>query len=355
MKKILQHLFFSSFSLFICISSHAQWSEKLSLSGLQSIDFASAPNDKIIWALTNNRNIYLSQNGGNTWTHYAANGITGDVRIEWIFAFDASTALLACTTNFTGKGPGIIYRTTNGGHNWTQVLSHDGNCDFKIGMSDKNKGLLVIDFDFLSANTQNELLATLDGGATWTNQFITNPTNYYYINDFFVKGREAWLQAHDSMYYSSNLGISWTAEKVATNIGFNHMQFENKNYGIGNNGALIDIFIKRPPKKAWQDIGDPTGVSGAVSAIALNGNECWLSEALDAIDNFYSSDSCKTFTPIRVDPQSAFLILQRTWKGNNTIGATRNKLYVYVPSSENITLKPKENMHYNGFIKTATE
>lgn len=345
-------------------SSYAQWSKKFTLTGFESFQQISMPNDRIIWVLTNNRNIYLSKDGGNTWMHYEAKGFgTTDISIEWIFAFDSSTALLAANTNFTGKGPGLIYRTTNGGRNWVQVFTHTNNCDFKIGMGDKNKGLLAINASDFTGHTEQELLATLDGGITWTNKFITDPTTYYFINDFFVKGREAWLQAHDSMYYSSNLGISWTAEKIASNVGLNHMQFENKNYGIGNNSALIDIFIKRPPKKQWQDVKIPPGVSivGAVTGLALNGNECWMSEAFDGLENFYSSDSCKTFVPVIVDSQSAFIILQKAWKGNIICGATFNKLYVYTSASntsadEKYVTLPEENKEKKfGVLRTAVK
>jgi hypothetical protein len=340
MKKNLA-LVLTIFCYFISFASFTQWTKKLSLTGNETFSQVSAPNDKIVLTLTNKLNIYLTTNGGNTWTHYATTGIAEEVTIEWIFAFDSSTALLAVNTNFTGHGPGIIYRTTNGGHIWTQVLSHFGNCDFKIGMADERKGLLVINFNNMGGNSKQELLGTLNGGVTWSKNFIVDPTSFYVVSGFFVKGPEAWLQANDSLYYSTSLGSSWSGEKLPPNVGYNHMQFENRSYVIANSNALIDLYLRRPPQKRWQNIKDPTNVSGAVTGLVLNGKECWLSEALDAIQNFYSNDSCKTFTPVVVDPQSAFLILQKSWRGNKIWSSTSNKLYVNLPRMTSISFNEK--------------
>jgi hypothetical protein len=81
------------------------------------------------------------------------------------------------------------------------------------------------------------------------------------------------------------------------------------------------VVVKRPGSKEWVQ---SNGLSGFnfISCLVLDGNECWLGAALDTKDNFYSSDSAKTFTPFTGDPNNGFQFLTKARNGRTLVGGT---------------------------------
>ena len=75
-----------------------------------------------------------------------------------------------------------------------------------------------------------------------------------------------------------------------------------------------------PGSNSWQtSTGYPNGL---ITTLVLDGNECWTSEAFDALENYYSSDSAKTFTPFVADPNAGFQFLTKARNGRILVGGT---------------------------------
>jgi len=310
--------------LFTFSFSHAQWTKKLTLPQSELFSFISAVNNNLVWVLNNNKQIYISANAGNNWRKINTSGIAGNTTAKAFFAINERAALLAVNTDFTGIGPGIIYRTNDTGRTWQQVFTHEGNCEFFIDMSTNNAGLMTCSFDSFNGSVKSgqQLFKTLDGGLTWTTNSITDPSNDFRLLGLEVKNKNAWLVDDNSFYFSKDGAVSWLKQPMPLRGSYyNNLQVVNSSYAIINESSLINIFVKRPGSNAWMNIGDPTGFGGALTCMVLDSSECWFATPFDLPQVFYSNDSAKTFTPQVIDNKSAFSIMVKARNGKNLWGA----------------------------------
>jgi len=127
MKKVISCLLVTM----LCHNCFAQWQLSLTLGNNELIAGISSPTDNVIWVVTTDFTIYSTTNGGSNWKKIVPTGLANDISLTQLFTVNTTTAFLGVNTNFTGVGPGIIYKTTDGGKNWTQVFKHKGNCDIK--------------------------------------------------------------------------------------------------------------------------------------------------------------------------------------------------------------------------------
>src|SRR5690349_12004300 len=101
---------------FVCgHTNYAQWVPSLKLTSFQSFTAISAPDDKTIWTITRNFILYNTADGGVTWNEIHPKGFAQDIFVSQLYAVDREVAFLAVNTGFTGVGPGLVYRTTDGG------------------------------------------------------------------------------------------------------------------------------------------------------------------------------------------------------------------------------------------------
>ncbi|MEM7353047.1 MAG: hypothetical protein AAF657_19790 [Acidobacteriota bacterium] len=121
----------------------------------------SAVDDQVVWVSGTSGTWGLSLDGGSTWSMRTIPGAeTLDFRD--VDAFDSQTAYLM------SAGPGElsrIYKTVDGGDTWT-LQWVNGEQGFFDGMAfwDTERGLVYGD----PVDGRFEVLATQDGGATWT-------------------------------------------------------------------------------------------------------------------------------------------------------------------------------------------
>jgi len=310
-------------------TARAQWIQMLTLPSTETFQFISPVSDKIVWAITSSQKIYLTVDSGATWKKYTATGFASNNFFQQLLALTSKVAFLTANTGFTGKGPGIVYKTTDGGHSWHQVFSHSGNCDFHLGMTNNKNGLLMINYNILGSNAHQSLFATHDGGNTWDSTSVTDPSSFYAISSFFLKGNQVWLDANDTLFYSADFAHTWTAEALPPALDFDYIYFASNDYGIANSGPLIDLYLKKPPSNDWIHVGDPTGKGGALIWLLVNGSTGAFATPLDDQKNYFSSDSCETFNPVAVDPTDAFFDLQKAQHGESLWGFTLFSKKVY--------------------------
>ena len=286
--------------LIICNNSFSQWQLSLTMQTNETIAGISSPTDNVIWAITNSFFIYTTSNQGNNWKRIKCNGFAANISLTQLYVLNETTAFIGVNTGFTGVGPGIIYKTTDGGKNWQQVFTHVGNCDIIIGMFDDNKGLMACSFSSFNGSVPpgQTLYYTLNGGLTWT-VHPKDPSTGTVISGLVTKDKKAGIVDYNNFYASENSSISFTTkDKLQNSSSFKNLfQFEDSNYALLSSGNSADLLIKRPGTHSWIDAKTPPGLDGDfITAIVLDRNECWITEALDNNKLFYSSDSAKTFT-----------------------------------------------------------
>jgi hypothetical protein len=135
--------------------------------------FAIAPSEAqqgLIWAGTNDGQVWYTQDGGGNWTNVTKNipdlPAWGSVRKIQPSTFDPATAYVAIDRHLMDDSKPYIYKTTDFGKTWTSVtgdLPATHPLDYVMAVTENpyKKGMLF-------AGTGHGFYYTLDDGAHWT-------------------------------------------------------------------------------------------------------------------------------------------------------------------------------------------
>ncbi len=147
-------------------------------SGGLSIDNSSAENHctiyivgespkdgQVVWAGTDDGNLQVTLNGGQTWTNTVGN-VPGLPRHTWVSFVEPSpherlTAFATFDGHRTGDMKPHVYKTTDGGKTWTSLVTPQvEGYAFCIRQDPVNPNLLFLGTEF-------GLFISVDGGANW--------------------------------------------------------------------------------------------------------------------------------------------------------------------------------------------
>lgn len=149
-------------------------------------------NSERIWCgVKNAMGVFLSQDGGLTWEH-KDNGLPSGNEVEIrglaVKPGDSNTVFAAGDLEEIGpfmgrfqRTEGIVYKTIDGGQNWTQVLS-GGNLFKDIIIDPKNPDVVYVGsgiFDRHQLEKTEGVYKSIDSGTTWTQ--INNGINNLYV------------------------------------------------------------------------------------------------------------------------------------------------------------------------------
>jgi len=134
--------------------------------------FAIAPSKiqkGLIWAGTNDGQLWYTKDGGGNWTNVSKN-ISGLPPLGTITsiapsAFDAGTAYISVDLHLADNRDPFIYKTTDFGNSWTPIMGNLPKSELSyvrvIAEDPNGRGVLF-------AGTGNELYYSLDDGGKWT-------------------------------------------------------------------------------------------------------------------------------------------------------------------------------------------
>jgi len=179
-----------------------------------------AVNQNVIWVACDAgggaTRVYKTTNGGTTWL-LRNGGLTASVNSYGIFAFDTTTALV-------GNVNGSLFRTSNGGNNWTQVLAVSGSFTNGVYMFNQNYG--IYQGDPIGTGSPYQFRVTTNGGINW-NLPAGAPLA---SSEFGVINAWDWTDSSHVWIGSANTIASSTSAKVyKTSTGF---------YGTWSNVAV---------------------------------------------------------------------------------------------------------------------
>jgi photosystem II stability/assembly factor-like uncharacterized protein len=194
-----------------------------------------------------------------------------------------NTAWIATGTTNQGK----VWRTTNGGDNWTQLTAPSGPEPFCIWAIDANNAFIGDGGAGGGAGGNAKIFRTTDGGTTWTNILSTGGSAGFINGIVFSRltpsfgiaesdppngsGQPYWVAV------TTNGGNNWTVTNPPGISGAASGQnsivvIDNMYYGYGLNAGLARIYFTSNGGSSW-NIGN-MGVSGSfISGFAVKSDK----------------------------------------------------------------------------------
>jgi photosystem II stability/assembly factor-like uncharacterized protein len=214
------YLFAFAYLFSMTVATAQRWQEKpLGVQKLLPVKI-SMVNERVAWVVTWGGNFSISPwrfidtghhfsrtiDGGQTWKSgtfpVSGYGYTGNIA-----AINADTAFIAHNDNIDG---GIVYRTFNGGVNWTKVQSKFSTLNW-VHFWDKQNGIAAYNPDFRGFG----IFKTSDGGDTWTRvNFLAIPLHFtgesmYF--DYAASGNTLlFATTGKRIFRSTDKGETWT-------------------------------------------------------------------------------------------------------------------------------------------------
>jgi photosystem II stability/assembly factor-like uncharacterized protein len=209
-------------------------------------------NENTGW-ISNKYSVYKTTNGGINWT---GNLISNNDDI-------LNVIFLNENTGFAGTAKGRIFKTNNGGANWTVMLDNFKTNNRGVSFINNNTGFIVSDGGIIYKTTNK-------GGNWISNHTCSVPLYAIYTDSLtgcFAVGNSGFV------LHSSNYGNNWTQSILTGNLY--SVKFINQNTGIicGSSGT---IYRTENRGANWSLLTSPTAVNLTGISFA-NSNTGWIS------------------------------------------------------------------------------
>jgi photosystem II stability/assembly factor-like uncharacterized protein len=297
-----------------------------------AINSIAVVNENIIWVACAGSKVYLSEDGGLSWT-LRNTGIPAATDLYGISAIDNMNC-------WVGTVAGSIYRTSDGGNSWTLQIAVAGSFMDGIKMFDVNNGVYYA--DPTGSGQPYQFRYTTDGGTNWTiapnspiagSEFgVINAWDWLDQNTFWIGSANTTANATTAKIYYTTTGFAgtWNSATVAgvggtQGLYYQAIGFTDAMHGMaGSNGS--NIVKTTDGGVTWQPANIPTSIS-AFAAINFNGlkdgsNTYWLvlSESTTSYRMFKTTDQGNTYTEETLPPAAVTNGVQHMVFLNNNLG-----------------------------------
>jgi len=196
-----------------------------------------------------------------------------------IFMIDESNGILVGANS---SDEGIIYLTTNGGNDWSNVRE-SGPELYSVWFPAPNIGIAV--------GASGKILKTTDGGSTWNAR--TSGTTRYLWSVFFSDANTGWVAGGhftfgNILLKTTDQGETWSEKTCSVSDGlFRDIHFINNQvgYAVGykNDGSII---VKTTDGgENWQTLNSGVSDCSLYSVYFLNENLGWVAGSRDSYPN----------------------------------------------------------------------
>jgi hypothetical protein len=220
------------------------------------------PGGIIAWICGYSGVVLKTTNSGTNWINVSGNGIPNTISLISICAISQS---IAVTAGYSGSNT-FVYRSSNGGANWTQVFTETGGFIDAVYLStNSGTGFMVGD----PVGGRWSLWKTTNSGANWDSAGLYLPqagTEAGWNNSLVVNSNHIWFGTNNSrIYHSRNLGLNWTAQSTSPEVNSYAVYFAMMDTAYGYAGGTT-ILLTTNGGMNWRDTTSPgTGIFGGFS------------------------------------------------------------------------------------------
>jgi photosystem II stability/assembly factor-like uncharacterized protein len=278
--------------------------------------FAIAPSDVqqgLIWAGTNDGQLWVTKNGGGDWTNVTKNihGVAewGSVRKIQPSHFDAATAYVAIDRHLMDDSKPYIFKTTDFGQTWTKVtgdLPAEHPLDYVMAVTENpnRKGMLF-------AGTGHGFYYSMDDGAHWTHfkaGLPAAPVSWIVVSKRFhdvvasTYGRGIWVLRDITVLEQSDKG----AETTATTLFAPHPAYRQ-----ARSGRADFTFALPSAARVKLDILDPNGTKVRTINVAAH-------DGLNRVSWDLRYDNAKQVALRTVAPDNPYIWNEPRFAGDST-------------------------------------
>jgi photosystem II stability/assembly factor-like uncharacterized protein len=158
--------------------------------------------------------VYLTTDGGATWSKGKVPGDVPPSTLQHVLFVDATNGWAVAGDPDDEETFGLLLHSTDGGANWKRVAVDTKQALTDVYFVDAQHGWVVGQSIDPASDTPgpSQILATSDGGATWTPQ-AKLPTSLYAVR--FADASNGWAVGFDwKIYHTSDGGATWTEQNT---------------------------------------------------------------------------------------------------------------------------------------------
>jgi photosystem II stability/assembly factor-like uncharacterized protein len=295
MKKIFYVILFFIVSAFFTVNLCAQWIVQNSPTseGLTKVKFVNANTGFVTNSPVNfTQLLYKTTNAGISWDSTVIGNVIND-----IFFINDNTGWLAGTTSQNLPYKGIIWKTVNGGNSWTTQLMSDSVNSYSTFFIDANTG-------FFNANRIGStplLYKTTNGGVNW-NELVNSLQGMNFVyHMYFLNNNTGWVSSKKGIGDSTRCvslkttdgGLSWSSYVfenffAEANTYIPNIIFLNQNTGYisGSRNPIapgdvpeVRIFKTIDGGNNWNMLSVPIGppyIHFAIGMSFIDANTGWI-------------------------------------------------------------------------------
>jgi photosystem II stability/assembly factor-like uncharacterized protein len=285
------------------------------LSAIHMID------DQNGWGVTDTT-VVRTNDGGVTWHQAGPSGIASlgynatsnflDAQHGWILAADAKNPLA-----------GTLYRTSDGGANWSSFSVPFGSGD--LHFLDASKGWIMEGLGAAAGSMAVAIYQTTDGGATWTKSFANDPNSQQNepgilpfgglkdgltpldMQTAFIGG-VTYTPGIIYLYKTSDGGRTWNQISIQVPVGYEQAQFETVGptfvsakdaylpvHASSQFGVMLAVYVSHDGGSTW--VLTPTLIpqGGSMNFVSPTDGFVWNSTAFYVTHD--GAQTWKTVTP----------------------------------------------------------
>lgn len=275
------------------------------------------------WAISENA-ILRTTDGGSTWYNVSPQGVTEFGYGTANTFLSASQAWVTVVDANDPVGSGLLYRTDDGGLNWTVTPVPFGGGD--LAFTDENNGWMMAYLGAAAGSMAVSIYHTEDGGATWT-QTYTNDPNLAEAGDNLPLGGiksnltpldtdTAWvggiIYAPETfyLYKTTDGGATWAQQTLpaAPSMQNTDLAIENGPIFISPSDAILPVRFSGDTTRTgfyathdagvnWEFVTYMPG-AGTVDFVSSSDGFFWTGEQF-----FFTADGAQTWTSINPNIQ----------------------------------------------------